>query len=89
LIDADGRLVDENGRFIDEQGNFVDKFGNRVDEEGSYIVETAPFLDDDGNPVIVDESNDGNTKTDEETKPVTKEPVSEASAPTTAPAVSS
>ena len=59
LIDSEGRLVDENGRFIDEQGNFVDKFGNRVDEEGSYIVETAPFLDDDGNPIIVDEGNNG------------------------------
>lgn len=76
LIDLEGRLVDENGRFIDEQGNFVDKFGNRVDEEGSYIVETAPFLDDDGNPVIVDENNDGNNKKDEEaSKPVVQEPV--------------
>lgn len=76
LIDLEGRLVDENGRFIDEQGNFVDKFGNRVDEEGSYIVETAPFLDDDGNPVVVDENNDGNNKKDEEApKPVVQEPV--------------
>lgn len=76
LVDLEGRLVDENGRFIDEQGNFVDKFGNRVDEEGSYIVETAPFLDDDGNPVVVDENNDGNNKKDEEApKPVVQEPV--------------
>ena len=55
LTDNEGRLVDENGRFIDESGNFVDKFGNRVDKEGEYIVETKPFLDDDGNPVVLDE----------------------------------
>jgi len=82
LIDAEGRLVDENGRFIDEQGNFVDKFGNRVDEEGSYIVETAPFLDDDGNPVIVDENNNGNTKTETPKPVVAQEPVKEPVEPT-------
>jgi hypothetical protein len=76
LIDIEGRLVDENGRFIDEQGNFVDKFGNRVDEEGSYIVDTAPFLDDDGNPIIVDETNNGNTKTETQSSEPVVEPVS-------------
>jgi hypothetical protein len=55
LIDAEGRLLDESGRFIDEEGSFVDKFGNRVDKEGDLIVEAKPFLDEDGNPVIVDE----------------------------------
>lgn len=55
LTDADGRLVDENGRYVDEQGNFVDKFGNRVDKDGEYVVETQPFLDDDGQPVVLDE----------------------------------
>lgn len=55
LIDAEGRLLDESGRFIDEEGNFVDKFGNRVDKEGDLIVDAKPFLDEDGNPVIVDE----------------------------------
>ena len=66
LIDAEGRLIDETGRFIDEGGNYVDKFGNRVDEDGTYVVEAAPFLDENGNPVIVEE-NDGSTKKDEET----------------------
>ena len=60
LIDAEGRLVDENGRFIDEQGNFVDKFGNKVDEEGEYVVDTQPFLDEEGNPVILDEDKNDN-----------------------------
>jgi hypothetical protein len=55
LIDAEGRLIDENGRFIDDNGNFVDKYGNRVDAEGDYVVEPQPFLDDNGNPVIIDE----------------------------------
>ena len=55
LIDSEGRLVDESGRFIDEQGNFVDKFGNRVDQEGDFVVESQPFLDDDGNPIVVEE----------------------------------
>ena len=55
LIDAEGRLIDENGRFIDEAGNFVDKYGNRVDAEGDYVVEPQPFLDENGNPVILDE----------------------------------
>jgi len=70
LIDSDGRLVDENGRFIDENGNFVDKYGNKVDSEGDYIVDTKPFLDDEGNPVILDED-----KKDEE-KPVPAQPSS-------------
>lgn len=55
LIDAEGKLVDENGRYIDENGSFVDKFGNRVDSDGEYVVDTQPFLDENGNPVIVDE----------------------------------
>lgn len=77
LIDAEGRLVDENGRFIDEAGNFVDKFGNRVDNEGDYVFETKPFLDDDGNPVILDED-----KNDKQATPSTStpEPKPEASA---------
>jgi hypothetical protein len=69
LTDSQGRLVDESGRFIDEEGNFVDKFGNRVDKEGDYIVETKPFLDDDGNPIILDED-----KKDE--APTPQQPVS-------------
>jgi hypothetical protein len=72
LIDAEGRLVDDNGRFIDEQGNYVDKFGNKVDEEGEYVVDAQPFLDDEGNPVILDE--DKNDK-EQETKPASEEPV--------------
>lgn len=55
LIDAEGRLVDENGRFINESGEFVDKFGNLVDSQGDFIVEQEPFLDENGQPVAVEE----------------------------------
>jgi hypothetical protein len=55
LIDSEGRLVDDQGRFIDDQGNFVDKYGNRVDIDGEYIVEPQPFLDENGNPIVLDE----------------------------------
>jgi hypothetical protein len=58
LIDSEGRLVDENGRFIDDQGNFIDKFGNRVDADGEYIVETQPFLDENGKPIIDEDTSD-------------------------------
>lgn len=55
LIDSEGKLVDERGRFIDEEGNFIDKFGNRVDADGEYVVEQQPFLDEHGQPIIVDD----------------------------------
>ena len=73
-IDADGRLVDANGRFIDEEGNFVDKEGSRVDAEGDYVVDSQPFLDDDGNPVVLDEETKEETKEDEAPKTDNKEP---------------
>lgn len=63
-IDSEGRLVNEDGRYIDADGNFVDKDGNRVDEDGEYLVDSQPFLDDDGNPVIIEEE----TKEDEAPK---------------------
>lgn len=52
LVDNDGRLIDENGYYIDNDGNHVDKLGNRVNEQGEYIVDSKPFLDDDGNELI-------------------------------------
>lgn len=65
LIDQEGRLIDKDGRFIDEEGNYVDKFGNKVDKEGEYVVESQPFLDDDGNPIIPETQHDSDTKTEE------------------------
>jgi|SRR5208283_4775952 len=53
LVDDEGRLIDKDGRFVNEAGEFVDKFGNRVDDKGDYVVESTPFLDDDGNPILI------------------------------------
>jgi len=55
LIDIEGRLLDESGRYVDENGGFVDKFGNTVDALGDYVVETQPFLDDSGQPIILED----------------------------------
>lgn len=74
LIDAEGRLIDEDGRFIDDQGNYVDKFGNKIDKDGEYIVEPQPFLDDQGNPIILDEDKN---ETKANTAPVVKESLPE------------
>jgi hypothetical protein len=66
-IDSEGRLVDENGRFIDEEGNFVDRDGNRVDKDGEYVVDSQPFLDDSGNPIVLEDKVE--TKENEVPKP--------------------
>lgn len=76
LIDREGRLLDESGRFIDEEGNFVDKFGNKVDKDGEYLVDSQPFLDDEGNPIILDEDKPKDEKV---------EPSSETEQPQAAP----
>ena len=79
LVDSEGRLIDENGRYIDDNGNYVDKFGNKVDKDGDYVVDTQPFLDDDGNPIILEEDKvNDNTKTEEKTAEASTTPVEEA-----------
>lgn len=81
LIDAEGRLIDESGRFIDEENNFVDKYGNRVTSDGDYLVDAQPFLDENGNPIILEEdkkdepTETAKTETAEQTQPVVAEPV--------------
>jgi hypothetical protein len=65
LVDEKGRYVDENGRFINEKGEFIDKDGNLVDLDGDYVVEFKPFLDDEGNPVVLETKKE--TKDEEAT----------------------
>jgi hypothetical protein len=75
LVDFEGRLIDESGRFIDSEGNFVDKLGNKVDKDGEYIVESKPFLDDDGKPIVIEtETNkiEESKKEDEKTNTESK-----------------
>lgn len=68
LIDREGRLIDETGRFIDEEGNFIDKFGNKVDKDGEYLVDSQPFLDENGNPIVLDEEQPKNEKVEPSVK---------------------
>ena len=56
LTDEEGRLVDEEGRYIDEQGNFMDRYGNKLDKDGEFVVDPEPFLDENGNPVVLEEA---------------------------------
>lgn len=72
LIDSEGRLVDESGRFIDENGNFIDKFGAIVDKDGEYVVDQEPFLDENGNPIILDEEKNEPKPQPEEKKEVSE-----------------
>jgi len=74
LVDQEGRLVDEDGRFIDEQGNFIDKEGNRVDPTGEYLFETQPFLDEEGNPILLSQEEKPPIST---SKPILEKPSSE------------
>jgi hypothetical protein len=66
LTDEEGRLIDENGRFINEQGQFVDRNGNLVDNSGEPVVEFEPFLDEDGKPIII-ENTEEKVKDNEDT----------------------
>jgi hypothetical protein len=50
LINEDGDLVDYSGNLVDEEGNVIDTEGNRIEtKDGEWV--TQPFLDDDGNPI--------------------------------------
>ncbi|MHA2083043.1 MAG: hypothetical protein ACXABD_04755 [Candidatus Thorarchaeota archaeon] len=81
LVDKEGRLVDSEGRHINENGSyikwtseedyiFVDIEGRPLDEKGDFVVEASPFLDDDGNPVVIEEESEESEESEE--KPETK-----------------
>jgi hypothetical protein len=66
LVDKEGRLVDQEGKHIDENGNliewlndkdfiYVDINGRQLDDDGNFKVEFSPFLDDEGNPIGLEE----------------------------------
>lgn len=67
LVDEEGRLIDENNRYVDKEGNFVDKFGYRIDKDGDYVVEAQPFLDDDGNPIKIEGTENNESSSTSET----------------------
>lgn len=78
LVDSEGRLINEFGRFINEKGEFVDKDNNVIDTKGDYIVEFKPFLDDNGNPVVVEDTKPANKK-DNDASTITEDKPSESS----------
>lgn len=51
LVDTDGRRIDSEGYYLNDEGKRVDPQGNLLGENGEYLVETKPFLDDDGNEI--------------------------------------
>lgn len=51
-VTSDGKRIDENYNYVDENGNITDENGVVIDSDGLPKVETAPFLDDDGNPIV-------------------------------------
>ena len=68
LIDTDGRLITRDGKHIDKEGRyirwnddgssvFVDSEGKELNDEGEYDVETSPFLDEDGKPIVLESDN--------------------------------
>lgn len=67
LVDSQGKLVDSEGRHIDENGNYikwtsdkdfvyVDVEGREVDDDGNFAVKFEPFLDDNGKPVVLEDT---------------------------------
>jgi hypothetical protein len=69
LVDKQGKLIDSDGRHINEQGKyikwvsdtdyvFVDINGRELDENGDFVVDSEPFLDDDGNPLSLEDDQD-------------------------------
>ena len=57
-VDREGRLINDDGRFIDKDGGFVDKDGTPMDADGDYIMDTKPFLDDDGNELVIEDTEE-------------------------------
>ena len=90
LVDKKGKLVSREGKHIDEEGRyikwnddgtsvFVDVDGVELNEEGDYDIEEAPFLDDDGKPIVLesektpDKPKRKSRKKDPEEEPVAAE----------------
>ena len=78
VIDDEGneRLIDENGRYVayEDSGEkyFIDVDGERVSEEGEYEIEFSPFLDDSGNPIVLEEKTEEPEEEEEKEEAVTK-----------------
>jgi len=65
LVDEENRLIDEFGRFVNDDGKLIDKDGNLVSDDGDYLLEFSPFLDENGQPVSLDNNSNNETKEEE------------------------
>ena len=78
VIDDEGneRLIDESGRYVayEDSGEkyFIDVDGERVSEDGEYEIEFSPFLDDSGNPIVLEEKTEEPEEEEEKEEAVTK-----------------
>ena len=78
VIDDEGneRLIDESGRYVayEDSGEkyFIDVDGERVSEDGEYEIEFSPFLDDSGNPIVLEEKTEEPEEEEEQEEAVTK-----------------
>ncbi len=54
-VNYDGQRVDGEGYLLNEAGKRVDPHGNLLaNDKGDFIVDSQPYLDDDGNAVDSD-----------------------------------
>ena len=78
VIDDEGneRLIDESGRYVayEDSGEkyFIDVDGERVSEDGEYEIEFSPFLDDSGNPIVLEKETEEPEEEEEKEEAVTK-----------------
>jgi len=77
LVDSEGRLINDEGRYIDVDGEFVDVDGKLITEEGEPVVESQPFLDDEGCELV---DPDAKEEEDEDEEVEVKKEIAEVSA---------
>lgn len=88
LIDDNGKLINRDGKHISDDGKFikwtgdgeddfiyVDSKGRSVTEEGEYDLEASPFLDDDGQPIVLESEKPEKPKRKTRKKEPEEEPV--------------
>jgi len=78
LADESLRLVNKEGHLIviayEDSGEkyFIDVDGERVSEDGEYEIEFSPFLDDSGNPIVLEKETEEPEEEEEKEEAVTK-----------------
>lgn len=56
LINKDGHYVDADGKLIDKDFNYITADGKKCTRDGKILEEKkepSPFLDEDGNPIVI------------------------------------